>query len=350
MRPKDIFLFLIGNRGAIERIAGSWWSLLIGAILVLTSGVARNYDHLDLLRNPEWFYGPFVASIFTSLIVFSIVKFMLGLKGDLVKVKGRQYFSFLCIYWMTAPCAWLYGLPVESYTDLVTATKWNIAFLAIVSIWRVALMTRSLVVVTKAGYGVAFISILIPSTIIMCIGSFFKGISLVGIMGGVRLPPHTELLRDATRFTMAASFWLAIVAIIIAVIGSSKFRLTTCPMPWRKEKPPIAGILTATLLLIIWAGLSIPKQEQVERNHHLTELIEGAQYSEAIRYASQFDKSDFSTIHYLPPDPYLTRPSGNRETYRNLLSHLNGTEPDWLRNTWTEQYAEALLHTRYNIH
>ncbi len=29
---------------------------------------------------------------------------------------------------------------------------------------------------------------------------------------------------------------------------------------------------------------------------------------------------------------------------------MNGTEPDWLRNTWTEQYAEALLHTRYNIH
>jgi len=164
-------------------------------------------------------------------------------------------------------------------------------------------------------------------------------------MGGVRLPPHTELLRDATSFTMVASFWLAIVAIIIAVVASSKFRRATLPMPWCKERPPTAGILTAALTLIVWAGLSIPKQEQVKRNHHLNELIEILQYSEAIRYASQFDKSDFSTIHYLPPNPYSTR----RESYRNLLSHLNGTEPDWLRNTWTEQYAEALLRTRYKI-
>ncbi len=31
-----------------------------------------------------------------------------------------------------------------SFTDLVTATGWNIGFLAVVSVWRVFLVTRSL--------------------------------------------------------------------------------------------------------------------------------------------------------------------------------------------------------------
>ncbi|MCP5536083.1 MAG: hypothetical protein H7A51_07575 [Akkermansiaceae bacterium] len=350
MHPKDIFLYLIGNRAAIERIAGSWWSLLIGAILVVTSGIARNYDHLDLLRNPEWLYGPFLASLCTSLIVFISVKSLLRLYGPQVKVKRRQYFSFLCLYWMTAPCAWLYGIPVESCTDLVTATRWNIAFLAIVSVWRVALITRSLSVVTHASHALCLLAVLIPSAIIMCIGSFFKGLSLVGIMGGVRLPPHTELLREATSFTMVASFWLAVVAIIIALTGSSKFRRASAPLPWRTEKPPGRCILTSAMLLAMGAGISIPTQQQVQRNHRLTQLIKDARYTEAIQYASQFNQGDFSTIHYLPPDPYLPFPHGNRNAYRNLLANLRGSEPAWLIDTWTAQYAETLLHAEFGVH
>jgi len=47
MKATDIFLFLVGHDGAIRRIAGSWWSLLVAALLVITGGISRNYDHLD---------------------------------------------------------------------------------------------------------------------------------------------------------------------------------------------------------------------------------------------------------------------------------------------------------------
>ncbi len=53
MRPKDIFLFLPGNRGAIERISGSWWSLLIGAILVHTRYNIQEDDALLIKNMPQ---------------------------------------------------------------------------------------------------------------------------------------------------------------------------------------------------------------------------------------------------------------------------------------------------------
>lgn len=349
MHAKDIFLFLIGNRGSIERIAGSWWALLIGAILVLTAGIARNYDHLDLLRDPEWIIGPFIASIITSSIIFVVVKTYLGLYGSKVRIKWRQYVSFLCLYWMTSPCAWLYGLPVESYTDLVTATKWNIAFLAIVSIWRVALMTRSLAVLTKASYGVSLLGILLPASAIMCVGSFFKGLSLVGIMGGVRLPPHTKLLQEAAGFTAMASFWITIVAMIAAPIIGRKFARASRQIPWRTEKAPWLALFLACLCLILWAGAGRLTQVKVQRNHHLTELIKQHQYADALSYASQYKLEDFSTIHYFPPNPYTPSYHGNRSEYRELISRFDGSEPAWLRETWIRQYATTLLNARMGL-
>jgi hypothetical protein len=129
MRPADLLLFLVGHRGAIERIAASRAALGIGALLVLTAGIARNYDHLDLLRAPEWFLAPFLVSMFSGTIVFASAYWLLAL-GAVGKV-APQYLTFLSLFWLTAPCAWLYAIPVESSTDLLTATRFNVGFLAI---------------------------------------------------------------------------------------------------------------------------------------------------------------------------------------------------------------------------
>src|SRR5687768_8310170 len=70
MRPSDLFLYLFGHRGAIERIAGSRRAWAVGALLVLTAGIARNYDHLYLPLQLEAFLGPFVASLFSTVFIF----------------------------------------------------------------------------------------------------------------------------------------------------------------------------------------------------------------------------------------------------------------------------------------
>lgn len=356
MKPTDIFKFLIGDRAAIQRVAGSWWAILVGALLVILGGLSRNYDHLDLIHNPEWIIGPYIASVITSLVVFACVYPYLGLwkvtkTNALDRTPGTSYLSFLSIYWMTAPCALLYAIPVESFTDLVTATKWNITFLALVSIWRVALMTRALNVLTGASLFTSFTAILFPASVMMCIGSLFKSLSLVGIMGGVKLPPHTEILQKASNFTMVVSFWLAVASLCIIMYSTTfnKSRKTaTQPLPWKKTTIPRNTLIAACLIILICALMTIPHQIKVQRNHNLESLIKKHQYSEAVRYASQFQKKDFSTIHYLPPDPYQ-RQRGNKEKYRKLIALLDGTEPEWLKEAWSDQYTQCLLGSQWGL-
>ena len=59
MNPASIPAYLIGRRSAILEIAGNRWSLLIGFLLVVSGGLARNYDGAYLTK--EWtvlLHGP----------------------------------------------------------------------------------------------------------------------------------------------------------------------------------------------------------------------------------------------------------------------------------------------------
>ena len=192
----DPLLILTGNRGSIMRLAGSSHTLLLGAILIITAGLARNYDHLYLLKEWQWLYGPYIASVLSSLIIF-----FFGCMKHIRQKAKHPYLTFLSLYWMTAPCAWIYAIPIESFTDIVTATKWNIAFLAIVSVWRVLLVARYLSVMSGERFIQSFVRITWTAATIMSITSFFKGIELVGIMGGVELSDHEEILKSAANFT-----------------------------------------------------------------------------------------------------------------------------------------------------
>lgn len=352
MKPFDIFKFLIGDRAAIERIAGSWWSLFVGAILVLIGGLSRNYDHLDLIHNPEWIIGPYIASGITSFIIFSIVYPCLGLRKITPtpkRITGTSYLSFLSVYWMTAPCALLYAIPVEYFTDLVTATIWNVMFLVIVSIWRVALMTRALNVLTGASNLTCLSAVLFPASVMMCIGSLVKSLSLVGIMSGVKLPPHTRVLQEATSSVMVISFFLSIIFLLICIQGLISSRETAIrPLPWKKTKPPRESIIAATIMVAVCGLMTIPHQIKVQHNHKLESLIKNHRYQEAVNYAASLQEKDFSTIHYLPPDPYV-RNNNRNEKYRKLIGLLNGSEPDWLRKTWIDQYTQSLLQSRWGM-
>lgn len=91
MRPADIPLFLIGNRGAIERLAATRHAWVTGAILVLTAGIARNYDHLDLLYQPEWFIGPFAASLVSIGFIFLCLTTTLFYSDENWKTLEREH-------------------------------------------------------------------------------------------------------------------------------------------------------------------------------------------------------------------------------------------------------------------
>ncbi|MCW1922227.1 hypothetical protein OKA05_06660 [Luteolibacter arcticus] len=338
MRILDPLLFLIGHRGAIERIAATRHAWIVGAILVLSAGIARNYDHLDLLRQPEWFIGPFVASMVSIFFIFNCITVPLKLKAT-GKI-GPQFLSFLTFAWMTAPCAWLYGIPVEATTDLITATKWNIAFLAIVSLWRVFLMTRAVAVLTDVTHPRAFVLILAPAAFEAMIGSLWKGMSLVQIMGGVRLPPHTQLLREASGFIVVTSFWVFLAAVVACWIVKG-----TAGRPLGRERTLSSVTSTtfaafAAFAFAAWTIASVPFQPALQNKLKLENLIKKGRYAEAVAFASSKQRSDFTAYHEFPP--------GSRG--RDALALLKATSPEtpaWLRKEWNDIALESLKATPF---
>lgn len=330
MRVFDPLLFLTGHRGAIERIAATRHAWVVGAILVLSAGIARNYDHLDLLRNPEWFIGPFAASLVSIFFIFGCIATPLRLSkaGKLLP----QFLTFLTFAWMTAPCAWLYGIPVESMTDLVTATKWNIAFLAIVSLWRVFLMMRAVAVLTGVTNLRALVLVLAPAAFESMIGSTMKGMSLVQIMGGVRLPPHTQLLLDASSFVAGASFWIFIATVVLCWIVKG-----TASRALNREgtSPALAPAGFAAFAFAAWIMASVPFQPAVKIRNKLQSMIDDGHFADAVAFASSKQRTDFPPHHEFPP-------GAAKSDALALLKASSPATPLWLREEWRSSALEAL--------
>lgn len=321
---------LIGDRQAILRIAATPWAILVGTVLVLSAGIARNYDHLDLLRDKEWFIGPFVASLVTSVFVYLWV--YPGLKLHTIQPRERFFLTFLNLVWLTAPCAWLYGIPVEKFTDMYTATIWNIGFLAAVSLWRVALIVRALTVLTGARWLRAALVILVPASVEMFFGSMSKALSLVGIMGGVRLPPQDQLLLTATNYTGMVSFWTFVVGVVALF-----FVKGPAANPLSRDRAGFPGktLWLALVCFGLWVSAAVPGYPQIWNRYELKRLFREVGAAEAVAFASSKKREDFPAIHYLAPEP---------RGYGYSLEHFNfltDESPEWLRKEWTRSAVEA---------
>src|SRR5262249_51772677 len=138
----DLFLFLLGDADAIRRLAADPWALAVGAVLVLTAGLARHHDTHDLRQQWWRLLIPFAASTLAAAILFLVLA--LASHGVLATLElGR---ALLGLFWLTAPFAWLYGLPFERIWPPKPAARARRVALGVVAACRVALMTRCVVV------------------------------------------------------------------------------------------------------------------------------------------------------------------------------------------------------------
>ena len=149
LRTRTLLLFLIGNRQAILDIAANRHALWIGALFVLSAAFARDYDGEDLLHEPWHLLIPFAASIVASFLLFIFVNFPAFAEDGKRPSAFSAYCSFLALFWMTAPLAWLYAIPYERFLSPGVATSANLWTLALVALWRVLLMVRIVSVTTN---------------------------------------------------------------------------------------------------------------------------------------------------------------------------------------------------------
>ena len=84
----------------------------------------------------------FLGSSLVTFLIFNTIKTTLGYKYEFPGGYWRSFRSFLGVFWLTAPFAWLYSIPYERFTGPLTTAKINLWTLLLVSILRVSLMVR----------------------------------------------------------------------------------------------------------------------------------------------------------------------------------------------------------------
>lgn len=269
LRAKDIFLFLIGNSESIRRVVRSPWSLVAGVLLVWSAGITRHYDLHNLIEQHRWMWAPFLVVIVSSFLIYFCLyfAFLRRRKGE-EKGPGffRQYPSFLGAFLLTAPIAWIYAIPVEHFTnaDALASAKWNMGFLAIVSFWRVGLIAKVIVVMTKSPWWKALIVVFFPASVEAMLASSFEVMDIVGMMGGIELAPSEQFRVNSLEVISNVSLWIILATFITIWIPLKTVPTDIDGFVFVRQPAPRNALIAAALCLVAWFGYCLPFQINAE--------------------------------------------------------------------------------------
>lgn len=322
--------FLIGRRQAIVEIARCREAVWLGLAFVLLAGVARDYDGEDLLARPYWLALPFAASLVTSLLLYGLEQLVATPKPPARVVSYRQ---FLALYWLTAPLAWLYALPVERWMSEGVAAEFNLWLLAIVATWRVFLMVRVFSVLFGVSAGFATTVVLFFADSVVAVASWQVPIPIFNVMGGVRLTGSESVLLGSVLLTRLVSVLLWPILLIVFVVSvwrrrqdraAGKTATQTEPTSASTAEAPQIATPTPTIadvsvpdtsvplrmssvlwtlpaaLLLLGVGLLAWAQPEQRLRSQVERLLRGNQVGEALRVLSAHRASDFPP-HWDPP-------------------------------------------------
>ena len=173
-----ILKFLAFDADAIRTIASSRKATWIGLLFVISAGFAREYDGEYLFAEPWHLLIPVAASLIGCFFMVLFVHGLAWCRGDRDVPVLEVFRGFLNLYWMTAPLAWLYAIPVERFFDPGSATSANLTLLGIVAVWRVVLMVRCVQVLYRVHPVAAFFPVIL-------LGIFDKRTNREGAIAGM---------------------------------------------------------------------------------------------------------------------------------------------------------------------
>ena len=304
MRMRSIFLYLLGDRESILELAHSRWTLLVGALLVLSAGLARNYDGEDLTREPWHLLGPFGASIATSIGLFLLFLTECRAKGGRrarVWARWRLYPRFLALYWMTAPLAWLYGIPYERFLTPAGAVEANMWTLAAVAGWRVLLMARVVSVLLRTSLLPVLVWTAFYGAVLMFAAVLISPKPILDIMGGLHLPPEDRML-TAMMFNLGFFSLIAIpVLLTLGCVLLSRFRpLWPPPMPASVRSSARGALAAALVSVIAWVPALVVAQPEQQLRRSVEMAMQSGAEADAVAIMSAHKLGEFPP-HWRPP-------------------------------------------------
>lgn len=310
--------------------------MVLGLLLVLTSSFARNYDGADLLNEPHVLTHGVVVSILNSFIIYCLVSLSVGKAARATVPFWSGYGTFLTLFWMTSPMAWLYAVPYEHFLTPLSAISANGWTLALLSVWRVAIITRVLSVLWGVRARLILPIVLVFSSVSLVIAARYAPVPVVDFMGGMQHSPEEQALASMNLmvgfFSVVLTPIFAIASLIaIAALLKSQARWSIVQTKTRLVGPSTWESLMAIAILIV-VGLVMMQPAQ-QRRHTAEQMLKASQVSDAFKYMSRFERSDFPPIWDPPP----------RSAYREYLPEMQAIRDALISRDVAPWVAEKYL-------
>jgi hypothetical protein len=350
MSAWTILLYLCGHAGAIREVAQSRATFATGLVLVLITTIPRNYDQMFIGENPlRWLLGPLLFSLVSGTWLYGVAygwlaRWRMGVEDRTDANFFGGWRCFMALFWMTAPIAWLYALPVERFLDSMMATRANLALLGVVSLWRVLLMSRVLQVLCNAAFPAALVWVLLAAGIETFAVSFFSpafGKAIMSGMGGMRNSPEEDLLLAALNAVMAGALYGTPVALVLALVVRSK---GVRALPAQQAATVPAALLVG--LAVLWVAMAIVPQMEVARTTKARQLMEAGKFREAVDFLAAHRPEQFAPAVPLPPKTFEWR------TFIELprvIGALQPNDPEWLKQVMLKKLDEMVSHSGHKF-
>lgn len=175
--------------------------LAFGLICTWFCGIGRYWDNP---RADLWQYlglGSVAYVFILAAILWAIIKPL--------KPRHWRYKNVLLFVTLTSPPALLYAIPVEHFMSMEHAQLANVIFLAVVALWRVALLIRYLLKSAKLSGLAILVASLLPLTLIVAALTVLNLEHVVfRIMAGIR--PEEKSANDAAYFILIGITFLSV--------------------------------------------------------------------------------------------------------------------------------------------
>ena len=342
MTIRTLFGYLIGREDAIREIVSSRHSLLVGFLFCLSAALARHYDGKYFLREPWFLLAPAGASLLTSLILFSFLYVATSVRArKLLPDFASCYLGFLRLYWMTAPLAWLYGIPYERFLNEVDAAQANVWTLELVSVWRVLLISRAVAILTPSSLFSAFTKIAVPAVGIVFVALSYARMPLIDWMGGVRVPPSVQPVANAYMFAIFYGFFAIIIGGLVWLgslfVASPNSTLEGFRIRLTGSVGKALPILASIVILGFTAALPVTQREQKLR-YDVEKDLKNNQIKDALDVLASHRQNEFPPQWTPPPWPEY----GEGDRNPNLTEIVKALEtrsdvPEWVHSAYQEK-------------
>jgi len=274
-----------------------------GGLLVLSAGLAREYDGEDLGHEP-WHLGlPFAASVVSCALLVALVRLHVTRTACAGCTLARLYAAFLGLYWMTAPLAWLYAIPIERFAAPGVATSVNLFLLALVATWRVLLFGRVISVLFQTGYVASLAVVLLFADAVMLAALRFVPLPVFSIMGGVRLSESERLIREVANLVIVLGVLSMPVWLIVCGIVGFRWRkraMLALPAEPRDAHVGRGLVALAAASVAVWAPILLLTQPEQQLRRRVERALRDGNLEQGLSLLAAHPRDAFPP-HWDPP-------------------------------------------------